>query len=887
VLLVLVLIMIQQVSDPKKVGKVAGAVGLLPQSPRNNATRNNATQNSPATPSNPSGASSVPAPQSPLYLPSSQVPDGLSPAVEALGLASPVPDVERQSQVLEVLLKNLPDDVKATLADRLFGIKDQRAPQSPDPTASDRQAGLKLWSSDAQRSILRWIDLSDSTTADHAMLTAVRESLERWTQLEPLAPLPEPLAGFQRSLQLALDRALMSDLSDNTPWKTTERLALARLLVRASDLSREFDHAIRIDAVPTIAIPQLLSQTDTLRGRCFRTLGTIGRIDQPSSMELAEGRKLNYSVFWLRPEDLSDQPINVYVPEGVAAARELQVGDTLQVAGLIAKRRAYASKRGGEIAPVLIATGLLLDDASEPQGPSLANNGQSLGISKELARLRNPMPWIPPVDRQIPLDLVERALSGHLGKIPFGSSETNDVDSLARNPSLLASLATVLKFQNEIDTVVSGDNSAMLAVAPNPLEFQGQGLLGAWHGQVIEARTIRIDPNLMPGLGWKEVYALKLAPNLQVIAKDVPALWLSASELNQPICVQGLGLISQESQENESQPQGGNPRVPQVVVASRVAWQSHRSTTGPNTAQQASGLQPELSAGWTALLRSHWDLAFCDAIELLHGQSLSSKDTRPFYTLLAASNEPQSQETQARAYSVMEWIRRTESMKSTKALVREQQRSVAERIDARVQIRRIQRVDVRNAQSQAWLGSNHYYQLDGLADIGPSRIEVKYGKDYESIAYEREFPITLVATKLPAWLLSDPTTLISSSDLSQETIDLDSASSIAWTTKIRVDVSGYAYRIWRFRTPQVSAVTQDTGYQQAPMLVVDRWNLPEGPLVSDSLESDRASAPSNSLSIGSILTTLLGLLAIAWFAYRMSATDKPRLKPPERRKDQV
>ena len=708
------------------------------------------------------------------------------------------------------------------------------------------------------------------------MLNAVRESLERWTQLEPLAPLPESLAGFQRSLQLAMDRALMSDLSDNTPWKTTERLALARLLVRASDLFRQLDPSIRIDAVPTIAIPQLLSQTDTLRGRCFRTLGTVGRIDQPSSIELADGRKLNYSVFWLRPEDLSDQPINVYVPEGVAAARELQVGDSLQVAGLIAKRRAYASKRGGEIAPVLIATGLLLDVAPEPQGSSLANNGQSLGISKELARLRNPMPWIPPVDRQIPLDLVERALSGHLGKIPFGSSkfndetndETNDVDSLARNPSVLASLATVLKFQNEIDTVVSGENSAMLALAPNPENFQGQGLLGAWHGRVIEARTLRIDPNLMPGLGWKEVYALKLAPNLQVIAKDVPALWLSASELNQPICVQGLGLISQEK---ENQPEGANRSVPQVVIASRVAWQSHQSATGQGSDQLATGLQPKLSPGWTALLQSHWDLASCDAIELLHGQSLSSKDTRPFYTLLAASNEPQSQETEARAYSVMEWIRRTESMKSTKSLVREQQRSVAERIDARVQIRRIQRVDVRNAQSQAWLGSNHYYQLDGLADIGPSRIEVKYGKDYEPIAYEREFPITLVATKLPAWLLSDPTTLISSSDLSQETIDLDSASSIAWTTKIRVDVSGYAYRIWRFRTPQVSAVTQDTGYQQAPMLVVDRWNLPEGPLVSDSLESDRASGPSKSWSIGSILTTLLGLLAIAWFAYRLYA----------------
>ncbi|MCE2751573.1 MAG: hypothetical protein LW720_06740 [Pirellula sp.] len=876
VLLVLVLIMIQQVSDPKKVGKVAGAVGLLPPTSQNDATQNHATQNNAEMPSNSLVTSSGRALESPPEIPSSQVSDGLSGVVEGLGLSSPDPDVERQSQVLEVLLKNLPDEVKATLAERLFGIIDQKAPQSPVPTASDRQASLKLWSSDAQRSIQRWIDLSDSTTADHAMLNALLERLERWTQLEPMAPGPESLAGFQRSLQLAFDRALMSDLSDNTPWKTTERLALARLLVRASDLFRQLDPSIRIDAVPTIAIPQLLSQTDTLRGRCFRTRGTIGRIDQPSSMELADGRKLNYTVFWLKPEDLSDQPINVYVPEGVAAARELQVGDSLQVAGLIAKRRAYASNRGGEIAPVLIATGLLLDVAPELQGSSLANNGQSLMISKELARLRNPMPWTPPVDRQIPLDLVERALSGHLGKIPFGSSksndktkdESNDVDSLARNLSVLASLATVLKFQNEIDTVVSGENSALLSVAPNPEEFQGQGLLGAWHGQVIEARTLRIDPNLMPGLGWKEVYALKLAPNLQVIAKDVPALWLSASELNQPICVQGLGLISQV-QENHSE--AGNRSLPQVVIASRVAWQSHRSATGQSTDQLAIGLQPKLSPGWTALLRSHWDLASCDAIELLHGQSLTSKDTRPFYTLLAASNETQSQETEARAYSVMEWIRRTESMKSTKSLVREQQRSVAERIDARVQIRRIQRVDVRNAQSQAWLGSNHYYQLDGLADIGPSRIEVKYGKDYEPIAYEREFPITLVATKLPAWLLSDPTTLISSSDLSQETTDLDSASSIAWTTKIRVDVSGYAYRIWRFRTPQVSAVTQDTGYQQAPMLVVDRWNLSQGPLGADSLGSDRATGPSNSWSIGSILTTLLGLLAIAWFAYRLYA----------------
>jgi hypothetical protein len=788
--------------------------------------------------------------------------EALSRAVEGLGLASPDPDVERKAQVLELLLRNLPKEVKATLADRLFGIIDQTAAESSTShfsQSSDPDASLSRWSTEAQQLVLRWIDLSDSTSPDHAMLISVRENLELWIQRESKAPLSESQAFFQRSMQLAMDRTLMSDLSDNTPWKTTERLALARLLVRAASLSYRSDNTIPIDAVPTIAIPQLLSQTDTLRGRCFRTQGTIGRIDQPSSIELANGRKLTYSVFWLRPEDLSDQPINVYVPEGVAANRELQVGDSLQVAGLIAKRRAYASQRGGEIAPVLIATGLLLDNAPQSKGPSSA-------IANELARLRNPKFWIPPVDRQAPLNLVEQALSGHLGKIPFTpsktiDSETIDLQSLVSNPSALATLATVLKFQSEIDTVVQGDNSAMLAIDPNP-----NGLLGAWHGQVTEVRTLRIDSNLLPGLGWREVYALKLAPNLHVIAKEVPALWRTASQLNQPIYVQGLGLISQDKD---------NQHVPLLVFASQVAWQVDRNATSDSKAQQISSWQPELSPGWTALLQSDWDLASCDAIELLHGQSLTSKETRPFYTLLAASNAPASQDTEVRAMNVMEWIRRTESMKSTKTLGKEQQRSVGERIDARVQIRRIQRVDVQNVQSQVWLGSNHYYQLDGMADIGPSRIEVKYGKEYEAIAYEREFPITLVAMKLPPWILSDPMTLNSSSELTseltQDAIDLDSASSIAWATKIRLDVSGYAYRIWRFRTPQVSAVTQDSGYQQAPMLVVDRWNLAQGPL-----GSDKPPAASARWSSGSILTTILGILAIVWFAHRKTSTSKPR-----------
>jgi hypothetical protein len=197
------------------------------------------------------------------------------------------------------------------------------------------------------------------------------------------------------------------------------------------------------------------------------------------------------------------------------------------------------------------------------------------------------------------------------------------------------------------------------------------------------------------------------------------------------------------------------------------------------------------------------------------------------------------------------------------------ERSVAELIQTRVQIRRIQRVDVRNEQHRKWLGSNHYYQLDGIADIGANRIEVKYGKDYEPITYEKEFPITLVTTEIPGWVLSDPSTLNGSDEqLTQSSTDLDSAASIAWSTKIRLDVMGYAYRIWKFKTPQVSAATDDTGFQQAPMLIAFDWKLAKGPSASEKHSFKKISP------MASLVTTLVGLAAIGWFTYRMISRSR-------------
>ena len=878
VLLILVLMMIQQVSDSRKVAKVAGALGLLPPPTANPDQPANSTQST----------------QDPTQLPSVAESDASRPLnqaqiIESLGLVSSDAKIQRWSEILAILMKDLSSQDKATLAGKIFDIADQpkksAQPQSlPDDSESILANQIASW----QKILLRWIDLSDSQNPEHRWIEELQVALESW-------PNPQSPETIQRSLRLALDRSVLGDLTDNTPWKTTERVSLARLLVRATQLAGHFQDTLYIEAVPSISIPQLLSQTDTLRGRCYRIRGTIGLIEPTSSIELANGRKLTYSVLWLRPDDLSDQPINIYIPQGVLADRELIVGDTLEVAGLIAKRRAYASKRGGEIAPVLIATCLEIDPPPNAPKSSLQKDSfrlaQSLALAKEVSNRREQPAWTPPVDRQAPLDLIQQSLAKHLQDLTSNDPLTLDRNELANSIASLATLANLVKFQNEVETVISGGNSAMLRVAPAdpPKASSYTPVLGTWQGVVVGVQAIQLNPETLPGLNWRTVYFLELKPqaignpqsepksNIRVLAQEIPALWRAASQIRQPVLIEGLGLMPSSDLKSVGKSHLSDP--PSMILASKIAWQFLANSA--QTLPPVNDLVPELSPGQQRLLWHGWDLSQTDTLERMHGQSLTNKDAKPFYTLLALQkkdlsiNKPDeaSVEKDSSRLTVMDWIRRTEANKQSKRDDGSLKRSVGERVTARVQVRRIQRVEVQNAAHQNWLNGNHYYQLDGVADIGQNRIDVRYGKDSEPISYEKEFPITLVAATLPTWILTDPTTQSSKSEDSQETSDLDASSTIAWSTKIRVDVQGFAYRIWRFQTPQVSAVTQGKGYQQAPMLVVDRWQLSRGPTASDQ------PTRKTDVSVGSVLTTILGLSAIGWFAYRMiSQPRKPTIK---------
>ena len=962
VLLVLVLLMMQQVSDPKKVQKVASAIGLMPSEQRK----------SPSLPEldlqAPEKTTQQTLQQTPQQNPiaSEDEDTELKYTLTQLSNRSLDPVTEFYAQVFDQLLNEATPETKSNLLRITLGLSDS----NQIPNATDSSQAVRKWLEASALKVQRWIELADSIQGDgspHSMLTGFLKSLqelnEQWSDSSnpsPLAPRNPAWSGsqFSQSLPLGLDRQLLKDFSDNTPWKSTERIALARLLSKATQLAGNFAaNKISLGDIPTISLQQLMSQTDTLRGQCFRVQGTIGLVEPPATLRLANDYSVNYDVLWLRTDDPSGQPIQIYAPIQTEQSDSLPgKGETserwkkdqdITLAGFISKRRAYASGKGGDIAPVLIATHIvatesLNDNTATPRNIE-SNPSPTFSIPYELSKLRIVRDWLPPIDWQVPLNLLQTRLENRLGSLPPQilplaqiplsadppkETKTDDLQSNAKSnaksdtkntaqenllasidpsvasPDLLATLAVASKFRTEIRQIVSSNCFTLLpSPPPSPDTIPTSKVLGEWSGRVTAIRKIPVDTTMMPGLGWSSIYALQIdqanskdrSKSIIALAQEIPQSWTDSESLVQPVKVQGLGVFQIDHDVQADHPAAGTS--PGYILASRVLWTNALNSTPPcvpstqltNDTDKDSSLDwtsPQLSEGWRSLAASQWDLAHCDSLERLHGTPINSTDAEPLYSMLKLTRtHPQST---AVTLGTMDWIRRTEAMKANKQAIRDSHRSVGERTRARFQVRRIQRIEVRNPEHQRWLGGNAYYQLDGLASIGANRVAVRYGKDFEPITFEKEFPMTLVSASVPTWVFHDPNPSTetanpqnaSSSEKENNATDSQEASdalpTLVWYPRIRIDVEGWAYRTWRFRTIEVSEATQDTGFQQAPMMVVDHWKLAQGPelTTNDSSYTAKTSNPRNSTS--NVLLTIAGLTGIAWFAYRfLQRENKP------------
>lgn len=779
VLLALTLIAMRQVSDPKRVGRVASAVGLLP----------------------------------------SQTTEG--PASEekvARTLVSADTEIESQAQILYHLLDGAPTSVVSNLAFEYLIAPDSQLTLSElsEKDLKDRAE----WLDSSKKQILRWTELTESVSHEHSQLSNLGKLLDQLS--EPIVArngnAPVPLEAFR----LALDRVLLSQLSDNTPWRSSDRIPLMRLTQRAVDIGGAIERGELVpEILPTISIPQVMGDTDSLRGRAVRITGQIALIDQAASMTVADPRISDYGVLWLRPDDGSNQPIIVHVPKSLAIPdEEIKQDRAIIVSGVVAKRRAYASNRGGDIAPVLVAAHI---QAFDP-GAQQAFPGLTEEQKKSAVLWQQPLPvkrWTPPADISGALERIEQRIGTRIKPIETLIAEQslddpNVLDALACNQVVQATLDGLLRVIDEVHLVA--DPKAQ-GHRPNDARIRG------CRGLVTQVRKIAIEKEPFPGWPWREVYACSLLSNdsdgasssCMIITQHVPSQWLRMSKLRQPVIAKGLAFDV------------ANARVETLLISPAVQWREEATAASSDSAAtggDSTSYAPTLPTGWTALLKRGWNLDWIDTIEGLQGKPMTARESQAFYSMLRCSKQPfhigqlagletpKGKETENnQTLTVMQSIQRAETRKSKRDAPPQDVASSGYRVKGIAEVRRVQRVDVRNPEEQQWLGADHYYQLDGFADIGNSRITIRYDDSVEPIVFEKEFPVTLVALKVPDSLLIDAG-------------DAIPGEAQAWYPRTRVSVSGWFYRMWRFKTTQVSEATNNKEAQQGPLLVIDRFDDP-------------------------------------------------------------
>jgi hypothetical protein len=749
---------------------------------------------------------------------------------------------------------------------------------SKDPAAVARQELVAHWK--------LLVDSMTSPRIDQELLAS-----------ESMGVLSEGSSG--RALIEALDGDLIETLRDGAPWQAAERLAFLR----------QFQIALHNPAngiAHWISTTQLDSSGSEYRGQAIGLVGQVAQVDPSQRVSDAMLGDMGYRPWWMRPADGASQPWLIYLPEPVwVAARqsnpsfpetqEGMQGVGCRIEAIYLKRLAYRSKRGVDVVPVLIARRI------DPESASIAAGSPPAVLPSASKRSLPWPPWRPPGRELAAL----RTLGGVLGPLmdqlrdevtatsewyskPEMEEPPADGNGTAFAKSAPAPLLAIIhQMDRPSDLVREWAEQPRLAERWNvPLRsmvgtarwwqqlavtgeeaewFGGDRCYRFWWEPARDSAPAAVPPSsvdLSTGVVDKKLsaggFAGKVATGCWIYCRQIPRLWLPSARIDQPVTVAALWLAIDAP---------NSPAIPSqgLAIASHIDW----SWDGWST-PLPDGVEA-LPATFRQLGSQGWNLAQIDTMERLQGKPIQRDDGEALMPLLRLVTESATGTGGGAEASVL--VPANEAEKSTgvsKAprtlaqVLRDPFGAILQPVAISVRLLRAVRIEVVDPAERQWLGADHYYEVDGMGDLQGTRIDYRpSSKAGEPIRFEGEFPVTLLASKLPAELLAEG-----------EVMEETQTAQIA--LRGQVEVEGLHYRMWAYRSQRIANRSIDrpddaTGAQLAPLIAVAKWTVVPPLSVS---QVRRAIDQGSSIWFWG----MAGIAGLAWWWIRRDAVARRRLR---------
>jgi len=215
----------------------------------------------------------------------------------------------------------------------------------------------------------------------------------------------------------------------------------------------------------------------------------------------------------------------------------------------------------------------------------------------------------------------------------------------------------------------------------------------------------------------------------------------------------------------------------------------------------------DVPAGWLMLGRRGFDVALLEGVRARNRQPLREEDAAAFYPLLRIASslgQPDDPANENRALDA------EPTLEPAADLLRDAEKMVGRYISIDLKTIRVTRINVTEPTTQQQLGSDHYWQLDAIGDLGNVVIKIESG-DGESATFENRYPVSVAIKELPPFLMK----AISPSNPSPDTETIDVA-----MISTQVSVAGFFYRLWSYESDFMNQ--HGGGKQFGPLIIASR-----------------------------------------------------------------
>ncbi len=762
------------------------------------------------------------------------------------------------------LLPRLLDDVAAATLDEIAvrWFSRESSKSASDTSSEIAQQLLDIAESEVE-SLIEQTKLANISPEERiAWLEQLAEFSRQWQQMWSLSQEVDDLRQVSPELSSAmtnyLDQRLVGSLRDASTWTKSETVPFWRLIQRGQGRG-----AADVPAPPVVSTLQLESQANLLRGKFVRFRGAVRRVERVAKEFPPLGLDKGYWLMWLRGEDDAVQPVAVYTTESRVAelaaklAEDPTVFPAIEIVAIYAKRLAYGSTAGVQVAPVLFSTSIA--HLKSPEPPLVAQDafelrwqlGMSLLAGAALASCvlipiwfqfrRSVGPKIKSGGRKAVLGFI--CLTGGFAGLqptivlsqtpPWAQTSEDDAvgELFAANARRILDETSVREVQQHLagdsprfpDSILKIVNDARRIGWARALEFgsiklPSSGLVlrrQQLQGWVRLAMPVQLDDTQ---LGWfqsddtQQLYRMEiqLLPDLPHTAVETvesgetssaaPALVTVYCE-RLPQIWQSTAKLRQPVQLDVLALATLQPsEAPLCAMCENVQWYL-------TDAIQADALEPKLPSHYLDLGAAGWDLANFDAVSQQNQKPIQRAESKAFFSLIRIAGEMSSRLPRGRA-----------ELDQPLDVLSNAQRSVGKPIRWRVRILSGTLVRVENARDQQTLGSDSYVQYDGFVDIANDKIRFQtspVGQPKQYVEFEGEFPITILGTTRAAFGKNK------NANQGEQ----------SWRIGQYAEMEGLFYRMWSYQSELVSS-RQSQARQIAPLVIAHQLIPASAPLRS-------------------------------------------------------